>query len=79
MDKPTKIETLLAQSKSGPPSGFRAQMLSTIRESSRQQTRRDDLRTVATGVAVILFVALMLFSSLAIQHSSIIETILSAN
>ena len=79
MNESPNIEQLIAQSKPRVPDSFRSELLGTIRESSRQQTRRDDFRSLITGVAVLLLVGLVLLGTLSIQHSHLIQTVLSAN
>jgi len=79
MDEPTEIEKLILDSRSRPPAGFRAEIVDSIHESSRAQTRRDDFRTYLGGIVLLVLVSLILLGTLTVHHSMLIQSILSTN
>ena len=79
MDESSDIEKLIARSVPQVPEELRSRVLQTIRVSSRQQTRRDDFVAFAKGMFIVFAVSLLFLGTLSVQHSLLMNLILSAN
>ena len=78
MNEPaTKIESLLAGQRSDLPVQLRQEVMETIRQTSLEQTRRDDRRMIVTSLASLILIALIFGVITAWQYSVIVKTIAS--